>query len=107
MISAPVFGIKRICVFIAVMLVGVTCFAADRRPKLIPLPPIVPGLPWSRLFSDPMVFQRDTQVKVWGWAASGEKVAVEFAGQTKSAGAEMGISRESLDVPPAPAEKKK
>ena len=76
---------KRICVFIAIMLVGVTCFAADKQPKLMPLPPIAPGLQLSRLFNDHMVLQRDTQVKVWGWAASGEKVAVEFAGQTKSA----------------------
>ena len=35
MISAPVFGMKRICVSIAIMLVGVTCFAADKQPKLI------------------------------------------------------------------------
>lgn len=76
---------KRICVLIAIMLVGVTCFADDEQPKLRPLPPIAPGLQLSRLFNDHMVLQRDTKVKVWGWAASGEKVAVEFAGQTKSA----------------------
>jgi sialate O-acetylesterase len=54
-------------------------------PKLLPLPPIAPGLQFSRLFNDHMVLQRETKVKVWGWAAAGEKVAVEFAGQTKSA----------------------
>ena len=76
---------KRICVLIAIMLFGVPCDAKEEKPKLMPLPPIAPGLQLSRLFNDHMVLQRDTQVKVWGWAASGEKVAVEFAGQTKSA----------------------
>jgi hypothetical protein len=47
MMSAPVFGMKRICVFIAIMLVGVTCFAGDEQPKLMPLPPIAPGLQLS------------------------------------------------------------
>ena len=32
------------------------------------------------LFADHMVFQRQMPVVVWGWAAPGEKVAVEFAG---------------------------
>jgi len=31
-----------------------------------------------RLVSDGMVLQRDAQVKVWGWAAQGEKVTVSF-----------------------------
>ena len=83
--SAAVVGRKRVCVFIAIMLVGVTCFAADEQPKLMPLPPIAPGLQLSRLFNDHMVLQRDTKVKVWGWADSGDKIAVEFAGQKKSA----------------------
>ena len=64
------------------MLVGVTCFAGDEQPKLMPLPPIAPGLQLSRLFNEHMVLQRDAKVKVWGWAASSETVAVEFAGQT-------------------------
>jgi len=50
---------KRICVFIAIMLVGVTCFAADKQPKLMPLPPIAPGLQLPRLFNGHMVLQRD------------------------------------------------
>jgi hypothetical protein len=76
---------KRICVLIAIMLFGVPCDAKIEKPKLMPLPPIAPGLQLSRVFNDHMVLQRDTKVKVWGWAAPGEKVAVEFAGQTKSA----------------------
>ena len=37
------------------------------------------------LFSDGMILQRDRPVPVWGGAEPGEKVAVEFAGQHKSA----------------------
>ena len=59
MMSAAVVGRNRICAFIAAMLVGVMCFAADEQPKLMPLPPIAPGLQLSRLFNDHMVLQRD------------------------------------------------
>ncbi len=37
------------------------------------------------IFSDHMVLQSAKPVPVWGWAAAGEKVAVEFAGQSKNA----------------------
>jgi sialate O-acetylesterase len=37
-----------------------------------------------RMFSDNMVLQRNTTVPVWGWADRGEKVTLEFAGQTAS-----------------------
>jgi len=37
------------------------------------------------LFSDHMVLQRKKPVTVWGWANSGERVAIAFAGQTKTA----------------------
>ena len=40
-----------------------------------------------RLISDGMVLQRDTPLKIWGWADRGEKVKVEFMGkiyQTKA-----------------------
>ena len=35
-----------------------------------------------RLISDGMVLQRDTDLKIWGWAAPGEAVTVEFTGQS-------------------------
>lgn len=35
-----------------------------------------------RLLRDSMVLQRDTKVKVWGWAAPGEKVQVSFNKKT-------------------------
>jgi len=37
------------------------------------------------LFSSNMVLQRDKQVPLWGWAAPGAKVIVQFANQKKSA----------------------
>jgi sialate O-acetylesterase len=35
-----------------------------------------------RLVSDGMVLQRDAHVRIWGWAAQGEKVTVRFLGFT-------------------------
>jgi sialate O-acetylesterase len=40
------------------------------------------------LFSDHLVLQRNCAVPARGWAASGSKVSVSFAGQTRSAVAE-------------------
>ncbi|SVB59411.1 uncharacterized protein METZ01_LOCUS212265, partial [marine metagenome] len=37
------------------------------------------------VFSDHMVLQRSNVAPVWGWAEPGEKVTVQFGGQTKSA----------------------
>lgn len=34
------------------------------------------------LVSDSMVLQRDRPVKIWGWAADGEKVSITFSGKT-------------------------
>jgi sialate O-acetylesterase len=34
-----------------------------------------------RLVRDSMVLQRDSKVKIWGWAANGEKVTVSFRGR--------------------------
>jgi sialate O-acetylesterase len=71
--------------FIAVLLIGMTSISVGGEPpKLLPLPPIAPGLQLSRLFNDHMVLQRETPLKIWGWAASGEKLTVEFAEQRKS-----------------------
>jgi len=42
----------------------------------------------STMFGDGMVLQREMPVPVWGKAAPGEQVTVEFAGQSKSAKAD-------------------
>ncbi|AHM62666.1 hypothetical protein D770_22095 [Flammeovirgaceae bacterium 311] len=38
-----------------------------------------------RLVSDGLVLQRDTEVKMWGWAAPGESLTLDFAGNTHTA----------------------
>ncbi len=35
-----------------------------------------------RLIRDSMVLQRDTKIKLWGWAAPSEKISVRFSGQS-------------------------
>lgn len=54
--------------FILLMVLAVTLIAQ-------PLSAVI-RLP--RLVSDKMVLQRDTELKIWGWADSGEKVTVRF-----------------------------
>lgn len=51
------------------------------------------------LFSDHMVIQADTPVRVWGWADAGEVVTVELAGQSKAATADgQGAWRVEFDA---------
>jgi len=40
------------------------------------------------LFCEGMVLQRDAEVPVWGWAAPGERVTVEFDGTRETATAD-------------------
>lgn len=42
----------------------------------------------ASIFTDHAVLQRDVEVPVWGWAGTGAHVAVEFAGQKKTATAD-------------------
>lgn len=57
--------------FILLMVLAVTLIAQ-------PLSAVI-RLP--RLVSDKMVLQRDTELKIWGWTDSGEKVTVRFQGK--------------------------
>jgi sialate O-acetylesterase len=41
-----------------------------------------------RLVSDSMVLQRDTKLKIWGWASKNEKITIRFAGKRASATAD-------------------
>ena len=54
--------IQRI-IFVVAVLITSTSIAQIRLPKLI---------------SDGIVLQRDTKVKIWGWAAANEKITIEF-----------------------------
>jgi len=57
------------------------------------------------LFGDHMVLQRELPVPIWGWAAAGENVTVEFAGQKKTGTADStGKWMVRLDPMPASAE---
>ena len=58
----------------------------------------------ASLFSDHMVLQRDRAVPVWGWSSAGDTITVAFAGQVKTAGADVdGNWMLSLDPMPANA----
>jgi len=35
-----------------------------------------------KLISDGMVLQRETNVRIWGWASAGEKIAIQFIDST-------------------------
>lgn len=61
--------IKRFILFIAILSTG--CLAA--------------ALSLPTIFSDHMVLQRDRAVPVWGKANPGDRIKVEFAGQTQAA----------------------
>lgn len=54
------------------------------------------------VFSDNMVLQRDTPIRVWGTGKSGEKVEVAFGGATVR-GKVGGNGRWKLELPPAKA----
>jgi len=58
--------------------------------KLVPgkdridVPAIGAGLCLHNLFQSGMVIQRDKPIRIWGWAAPGEKVTVTFGKKTQS-----------------------
>lgn len=61
-------GIKKGTLFFSfIFLLAVCSFAQVRLPKLV---------------SDGMVLQRDSKVKIWGWASKNEKVAIKFKDKT-------------------------
>ena len=74
-------------VFIFVLTASISFFtSAQKMPKehVIDVPAIGEGLCVHNLFQSNMVLQRDKPIRIWGWAAVGEKVTVSFAGQTKT-----------------------
>lgn len=73
---------------------GLLCVVSQVRADVTPNP----------LFSDNAVLQRDKEVPVWGMAADGEKVTVEFAGQKLETVAKDGRWRVELQPMPASPE---
>jgi sialate O-acetylesterase len=56
-------SLKNHFLLLVSLLLTTTSFCQVRLPKLI---------------SDGMVLQRDTKIKIWGWAAPNEKIAIDF-----------------------------
>lgn len=50
--------------------------------------PVISQVRLPQLVSDGMVLQRDSELKVWGWASKGEDVTVKFNGTTLTAKAD-------------------
>jgi sialate O-acetylesterase len=55
--------LKKIFLIVILQLITTTSFCQVRLPKLI---------------SNGMVLQRDTKIKIWGWSAPNEKIAIDF-----------------------------
>ncbi len=66
MINSP--RAKKLIFFLS-LVISVTAFGQVRFPKLI---------------SDGMVLQRDAELRIWGWAAEGEKISIHFIDSTYS-----------------------
>ncbi|MHC4398560.1 MAG: hypothetical protein ACYTG0_02660 [Planctomycetota bacterium] len=64
-------------------------FAANGAAQT-PAEQVNPTLELASPFVDNAILQRQMPVPVWGWSRPGSKVAVVFAGQTKSATADKG-----------------
>ena len=60
-------------VFIRTSICCILLFIAALSHAQIKLPQII---------CDSMILQRDTKIKIWGWASKGEKVSVQFDGKT-------------------------
>ncbi|SFC55109.1 sialate O-acetylesterase [Parapedobacter composti] len=50
--------------------------------SIVLMQPALADVKLPRLISDGMVLQRDTDVRIWGWAAPQESIVLTFAGQT-------------------------
>ncbi len=77
----------------------------ERGKDRIDTPAIGSGLCVHNLFQSNMVIQRDKPIRVWGWAAPGEKVTVTFGEKTQSGTAAADRSwKVELPAPPASSE---
>lgn len=56
-----------------ILSIAIACLAASAGFAQIRLPQLV---------RDSMVLQRDTKIRIWGWAAAGEKISVKFRDHT-------------------------
>src|SRR5215471_7401756 len=49
---------------------------------LISMQPVFSQVRLPRLIRDSMILQRDSKIKMWGWASPGEKLQIKFNGKT-------------------------
>jgi sialate O-acetylesterase len=76
---------------------GIRVFSQDSTNVTVVQQLKLPGI-----FCDHIVLQRDKPIRIWGWATVGEKVTVEFSGQTKDAKADA-QGKWQLHLAPLPA----
>lgn len=90
------------CLALALIFAGSLFAEKMPREDVVAVPAIGEGLCVSNAFQSNMILQRDKPVKVWGWAAPGEKVTVSFGGETAQATANDQRSWE-VNLPAMPA----
>ncbi len=98
--------------YLAMLLVGLTAAITTTQVRAaekleqgkdrIDTPAIGSGLCVHNLFQSNMVVQRDKPIRLWGWAAPGEKVTVSFGGKTQSSTAAADRSWK-VELPAMPA----
>ncbi len=88
---------------VAISVLGNICLAQKMpRENVVDVPSVSEGLCVSNLFQTNMVLQRDKPVAIWGWAAPGEKVVVNFSGNSATATA-AGDRSWKVQLPAMPA----
>lgn len=65
---------KKIVLFFAAIGLSVVLSAQIRLPRIV---------------SDSMILQRDTRLKIWGWASPGERISVELDNKTHKTKADV------------------
>ncbi len=72
---------------LSLSLVFMGSLSAQKMPRenVVEVVAVGDGLCFSNAFQSNMVLQRDQPIKIWGWAAPGEKVTVSFGGKSAEA----------------------
>lgn len=71
-----------LCVSLTIVSGGLLSAQKMPRENVVEVPAIGEGLSLSNAFQSNMVLQRDKPVRIWGWAAPGEKVTIFFRGES-------------------------
>ncbi len=71
-----------LCVSLTIVSEGLLYAQKMPRENVVEVPAIGEGFSLSNTFQSNMVLQRDKPVRIWGWAAPGEKVTIFFRGES-------------------------